>query len=601
MEKSTVPSPDDGSNSNRQWNLLLYEHDDSDFEAVTQSRNYGPLHDDNVEIVSRPPLFDLRKKKETTKPAVVEKPPFLLEDFEDDFSIITKKPTVFNKKMLKSTNSVVLDFSKTEAQVALGASLIVMLFLWVMWKRKLNVCKQKVSQGRQPSTVAAGEGSRSNNVAAAMGSASSNATTTSEDSHPGASSSQAPGSLQKKRKADHDQVVHSPNKLQRHEGQSSSHQEDPKKSPYLAPLRPIPLEHDTTSLQQEAPGVDGSHESEHSISTIKSPPASESNSDQPITDEVEHADAPQLHPDIKHLQMAFEQLNIGSTMAQQLALTLHCSQSLFTRDDGHSKGQESSHWDPDWKDKLRNRRDRCWDAACRLIFDLTLAHTMVSSVKPIIKLILNGDDSYLSSVQVLQLGLSKFCNCDGKSRTLDSEDHTTTWAYLVSPSGLFWQFCGWDSMLAFEQGFCYTLCLLRIGVVLIGALIFHQVLRAFSFPGVMHHATNALAISIAYRGPSVLQLIIRIRPEILILISASFVAVLGIIQWSYLSMHKMVKNTNNFRKTWDDCIDAMDDLQSRIVVTRYAALSMIAYLLWSSAQQSDALISRDTTAVALAT
>lgn len=149
------------------------------------------------------------------------------------------------------------------------------------------------------------------------------------------------------------------------------------------------------------------------------------------------AAANQLVQDIKLVEQVFQEKGLDTSLASQVVVTLHSSRHLVVEQErlemqrlmleAHQKHldrqlslQEQQHhhhqhgvhttvttalYDPNWKDKLRDRRDQCWTAACRLIWEVVLAHAIVKLAKPLLRQFYGrttrttyGDTHYYSSL-----------------------------------------------------------------------------------------------------------------------------------------------------------------------------------------------------------
>ena len=124
--------------------------------------------------------------------------------------------------------------------------------------------------------------------------------------------------------------------------------------------------------------------------------------------------ASQLVHDIQLVEQIFQKLSIDTSLAVQVAVTLYSSrhfmalaaeakqhERLTTQQQHLEERPVSTHdhqqmltmhssvavlYDPNWRDKLRNHRDKCWNAACCLIWEVALAHILVKLVRPIVQL-----------------------------------------------------------------------------------------------------------------------------------------------------------------------------------------------------------------------
>jgi hypothetical protein len=124
-------------------------------------------------------------------------------------------------------------------------------------------------------------------------------------------------------------------------------------------------------------------------------------------------------------------------------------------------------------------------------------------------------------------------------------------------------------------------------------LVGHQVFRAFSAPLVLHHAVNAVAISIlSGAGSTPLQNLVQFIPFGIIwplLVGAA--GILAVVEWNYQAQRRLVLGSQDFRTSWDQCLDTMESLHRRVAMTRYAALliatgTMILFLATDCSQLS---------------
>lgn len=114
--------------------------------------------------------------------------------------------------------------------------------------------------------------------------------------------------------------------------------------------------------------------------------------------------AKQLANDIRLMQGVLREQGLDVALATQVALSLQTSQQLIKSqyylesrrlmekarqkhlDRQHSQKQHmeataATRYDPQWKDKLIERRNRCWDAVFRLIWEVAIAHIGVNIAK----------------------------------------------------------------------------------------------------------------------------------------------------------------------------------------------------------------------------
>lgn len=145
-----------------------------------------------------------------------------------------------------------------------------------------------------------------------------------------------------------------------------------------------------------------------------------------------------------------------------------------------------------------------------------------------------------------------------------------------------------------EQGTCYGHCFLSLGIVSMVALVTHQLWRAFSFPAIFHHATNAFAISILLGGFTPVEWISQIRPELLIMSIGCVIGLLTNVEWKYQSRYKALDKSSpsTFRVLWDQSIDDMDTLQFQISMTRFIALAILGCMLWLQSVDDNKLLEK---------
>lgn len=303
---------------------------------------------------------------------------------------------------------------------------------------------------------------------------------------------------------------------------------------------------------------------------------------------------------IRLLHDIVQEKGIDSALAQHMTIALHSSQQLLLAQEQvklqavlletHHKlimeqREATLCYDPNWKDKLRDRRDKCWNAACRLIWDVAVAHVLAKVTKPLLPLLVsNRPEGYMSSTtRILQVLVDSICDCSSSPSTLDDSTSSSSWFfYSTFSTDIFSSILSWDSYLLLGQGACYGHCLLSLGIVSMITLVAHQVLRAFSFPVLFHHVMNAFAISILLGGLSPMDWISQIRPQLLIVALSGVIGLLMTVEWKYQSRYKaLVKSTpSTFRIVWEQSIDTMDTLQFQVSLTRFIAFAILGTMLW---------------------
>ncbi len=327
--------------------------------------------------------------------------------------------------------------------------------------------------------------------------------------------------------------------------------------------------------------------------------------------------------DIRLVQEVFRENGLDDSLASQVAMRIHSFReakevqqeiqlqklALETQRELLAHQMETSIcYDPNWKDKLKDRRDQCWNAACRLIWEVAIGHLLVNAAKPVIPLFFSDGQysSWSSTTRLLQLmftnvsigstrsaytydssltnhlSADQICHCDLLPRNLESTTRVASFFYGTWSNDMFWQLWGWDSSILLGQGTCYGYCLVSLGSISMIAFVAHQLLRAFSAPTLLHHATNALAISMLYGGPAPMNWMRHTRPELLALASTSLLGMLAVVEWNYRFHHEALTNcfTTNFRTTWDQSIEAMDTLKFRISFTKCIALAIMGSIVW---------------------
>jgi hypothetical protein len=73
-------------------------------------------------------------------------------------------------------------------------------------------------------------------------------------------------------------------------------------------------------------------------------------------------------------------------------------------DQQHVERLQAAKYDPNWKDKLNGKRDQCWNAVSRLLFEVGAAYHFAKLAQPLLRLY--TADSMVSSQQLIQLVIS---------------------------------------------------------------------------------------------------------------------------------------------------------------------------------------------------
>lgn len=336
-----------------------------------------------------------------------------------------------------------------------------------------------------------------------------------------------------------------------------------------------------------------------------------------------HDPPSQLAQDLQVVQEVFEQMSLDVSLVPQVAISLRSSQNVLVAVQGAKEEQlrlQDHHlrslqqqfsnqnngglfYDANWKDKLRQKRDVCWSIACRLLLEVTLAHLAVQVFQPVLNILLSARSSpssdrstLLTSTKLLDLVLQSLCDCSSVSENVlqassTPEDTPTIWlSFVPSTNEVFSQYWGWDKYSSMnemlERGTCYGYCLASTAILLTLTMIGHQVLRAFSAPTMLHQVVNLMALSTMFGGVGSASWadLIQYAPFALPLL-LGVLGLLAVIQFHYRAQRQHMIQSNNFRKSWEECVDAMEDLRLRILLTRYSSLIIIAGMLWYSSSQ----------------
>jgi len=316
-----------------------------------------------------------------------------------------------------------------------------------------------------------------------------------------------------------------------------------------------------------------------------------------------------LAGDIQVVQRVFEQMTLDVSLAPQLAFQLRCSQHLLLaptaqhqellllqqRESIHRSATPQSLYDPNWMDKLRQKRDESWNIACRILWEVALVHWAIRVTRPVLQVLRSGEGALSTSADFGQLVLHALCDCSsivtsatirtkGSCTSLATAEEGTLWVYLVSSTNdALWQFWGWDHVSYYygviEKGACYGYCFVSTFMLLATAVLAHQLFRAFSAPVMLHHAVNVVVLSVLSSSSTMpFAELFRIIPfQFVGLLLIGVASMLALVQWQYQTHRTLIRETKDFRASWDHCLETMDSLQWRISMTRYASLLITGY------------------------
>lgn len=175
------------------------------------------------------------------------------------------------------------------------------------------------------------------------------------------------------------------------------------------------------SVQPNSPSSSHSPQQANQNESISTDLASTSQDQE--KDVILQTTAKKVANDIRLIQEVFRENGLEESLASQLALTIHsfreltlaqkeiksCALIMESQQELLMRQVEAANcYDPNWKDKLRDRRDQCWNIAYRLIWDVAVAHILVKATRSVIPLVfMDGQyGSWTSASRLVQLLLS---------------------------------------------------------------------------------------------------------------------------------------------------------------------------------------------------
>jgi hypothetical protein len=158
----------------------------------------------------------------------------------------------------------------------------------------------------------------------------------------------------------------------------------------------------------------------------------------------------------------------------------------------------------------------------------------------------------------------QLCDCQTLD-TLASENGGITSFFNTFHIATAWHFVGLDSMV--DSGMCYGFCIMSFSITLAFALLFQQVLRAFSAPSIVRHTVNAAAFVLLYSRSNLYLLTDRIFLALCVTMTSLF----AIVQWNFLKSRSAVSESN---LSLNSCLDRMDRLHLQLSLFRYLAVAI---------------------------
>lgn len=139
--------------------------------------------------------------------------------------------------------------------------------------------------------------------------------------------------------------------------------------------------------------------------------------------------ASQIAHDIQLVQQVFQQQGLDVSLASQVVANMHCSKHLvesqrqfetqrlmvhaqqkhLDRQISHRQHKEAMYtaqYDSSWKEKLQLKRDKCWNAVNRLVWQIRAAHFVANLLftQPLLQWDANGGYyNLISTTEFLQL------------------------------------------------------------------------------------------------------------------------------------------------------------------------------------------------------
>eukprot|EP00934_Nitzschia_sp_Nitz4_P005354 Nitzschia sp. Nitz4//scaffold9_size221794//13816//16691//NITZ4_001314-RA/size221794-processed-gene-0.39-mRNA-1//-1//CDS//3329560905//5344//frame0 len=308
-----------------------------------------------------------------------------------------------------------------------------------------------------------------------------------------------------------------------------------------------------------------------------------------MTQEEKAQVATRLAQDIRILQEALQEQGLDVAMAAQMAVGLQSSQHLIASQhrmekrrlilDAHQKqldrhqsrrqhdeAMAAARYDPQWKEKLEQRRDCCWNAVSRLMWDVSAAQLMVALCRPVVQFHFAGENTNILSTLTLLI-IDSFCECHGATSLLVTGASTPSSSENLV---LFLTWTGIDASLLLQTT-CYSYCVLSFVSLAVGTWFFHNILRMFAAPTLVHHVVNAVTLAFLF-GPARqgsptewLNQVWQENPSIPVM-GACMVSLFAIVQRRYELLRVQISQaqTTMFNTTFENGMKELGDLQFQI-------------------------------------
>ena len=236
------------------------------------------------------------------------------------------------------------------------------------------------------------------------------------------------------------------------------------------------------------------------LATLCRSPDSEANKIQVVT---------KMAQDIKLVQKVLQDNGVDASLAPHVAISLQTSERIINSqhkvergrllfenhqrqldrqlsERQHQESMQAAKYDPNWKEKLERKRDKCWKVTTRIVIEAICAYKFSNVFRPLWNVYQN-QRAMFSVPEVTRMVIQSACNCQSPQR---QQFPITLYTY----QGLF----GVDMNL--ESGLCYGYCLLSFSSIFCLTALVHQGIRTFCLPSLFHNVVNLATVGLLYLG-----------------------------------------------------------------------------------------------------
>ena len=242
----------------------------------------------------------------------------------------------------------------------------------------------------------------------------------------------------------------------------------------------------------------------------------------------------------------------------------------------HEESLRAQKYDPNWEQKLLQRRNECWTSVMGLAWQILIAHATLPVLRSIKQALADQSQTY----SLAKLTCASFCGCH-TGESIYSYPHETFsswgwayWGYTISAEGEMW----------IESGRCYANCAFSLGMCVLPAMLIHRTLSVLAAPMWTHNILNLSITMLWYRTNSWENLVLPViqHPINFLVLVTAVLALLIIIQQTFLRNKRCVAKTSptTFQDAWMRADEEMEALAWQIGAIRWVLVVGYPSSLW---------------------